>query len=57
LIIDTDLCGVCENCIPTCPKELIKRVGYTMIVKDGCDDCGECLDSCPLGAMFLDSEY
>ena len=50
--IDQDDCGVCEKCIPYCPKGLIEKKGYTMIIKDGCDDCGICLDACPLGAIY-----
>lgn len=23
-----------------------------MIIKDGCDDCGICMDMCPLGAIY-----
>ena len=57
MIIDPDYCGVCEQCIPACPKGLIIRIAYSMKVKDGCDDCGECIDTCPLGAMFLDDDY
>ena len=52
IVIDLDECGVCEKCIPVCPKDLIEKKGYTMIIKDGCDDCGICLDICPLGAIY-----
>lgn len=52
IVIDLDECGVCEKCIPTCPKGLIEKRGYTMIIKDGCDDCGICIDMCPLGAIY-----
>ncbi len=52
IVIDLDECGVCEKCIPICPKGLIEKKGYTMIIKDGCDDCGICLDICPLGAIY-----
>ncbi|MCQ2964116.1 MAG: 4Fe-4S binding protein [archaeon] len=52
--IEADLCGVCEKCIPVCPNELIIKVGYTMKVKEGCVNCGECYNICPLGAIFLD---
>lgn len=52
--IEADLCGVCEKCIPACPHGLIERIGYTMKVNEGCVNCGECYESCPLGAIFLD---
>ena len=52
IVIDLDDCGVCEKCIPVCPKDLIEKKGYTMIIKDGCDDCGICIDACPLGAIY-----
>lgn len=52
--IESDLCGVCEKCVPACPHGLIKRVGYSMKVDKDCVNCGECYDSCPLGAIFLE---
>ena len=54
--IDHDDCGVCEKCIPYCPKGLIEKKGYTMVIHDGCDNCGECIDECPLGAIYDDEE-
>ena len=37
-MIDNEYCGVCEQCVPKCPKDLIIKIGYTMKVRDGCDD-------------------
>ncbi len=48
-MIDNEYCGVCEQCVPKCPKDLIIKIGYTMKVRDGCDDCGLCIEACPLG--------
>ena len=56
IVIDLDDCGVCEKCIPYCPKGLIEKKGYTMIINDGCDNCGLCIDECPLGAIYDDEE-
>jgi len=54
LMIDNEYCGVCEQCVPKCPKDLIIKIGYTMKVRDGCDDCGLCIEACPLGAMYIE---
>ncbi|WP_296869905.1 4Fe-4S binding protein, partial [uncultured Methanobrevibacter sp.] len=27
IVIDLDECGVCEKCIPVCPKDLIEKKG------------------------------
>lgn len=56
MIIEQEECGVCEKCVPVCPKGLIKRIGFKMIISDGCNKCGDCLNACPLGAIFLDEE-
>ena len=50
-MIDNEYCGVCEQCVPKCPKDLIIKIGYTMKVRDGCDDCGLCIEACPLGIL------
>ena len=50
-MIDNEYCGVCEQCVPKCPKDLIIKIGYTMKVRDGCDDCGLCIEACPLGRL------
>ena len=52
-MIDNEYCGVCEQCVPKCPKDLIIKIGYTMKVRDGCDDCGLCIEACPLGLTNL----
>lgn len=54
--IDITECGVCEACIDVCPLGLIKKKGYKMTVKKGCDKCGECLEVCPTECIILDED-
>jgi ferredoxin len=52
MIIDSEACGACEECIDKCPLGLIKRKVFEVIILEGCNDCGECIDACPCGAII-----
>jgi len=57
IIIDSDECGVCEDCIDVCPNEAIEKRAFKVIVHNElCDDCEECIEVCPTGAIYIDKE-
>lgn len=49
-------CGLCEACVDVCLLGIIKKKGYKMVIREGCDDCGECLKICPIGCIIPDKE-
>jgi len=54
-------CRHCEDapCIDACPVEAIQRdtaTGAVLLDVDTCVGCGECMESCPYGAIFRDHE-
>jgi pyruvate kinase len=58
ILLDTSVCGVCQNCIQTCPHGIWERneVGDTTINKDNVKDCTmdmECVRVCPTGAIEI----
>lgn len=50
--IDKDKCIGCQTCVMNCPEKVI-------IMVDGkawkCDECGECVKHCTIGALSLKS--
>ena len=51
LKVDMEECGVCEDCM----EEAIERRAYTIIIDESkCNNCGECVDVCPVGALYED---
>lgn len=48
VILDTDKCIGCTNCIKKCPTEAIRvKDGKAKIINNRCIDCGECIRTCP----------
>ncbi len=54
------LCMHCENapCIPPCPTYAVARRddGIVLIMPDKCNGCGLCVDACPYGAIYFNTE-
>ncbi len=52
------VCQQCGNppCVPACPEEAIKKGRSTESIEvdlEKCTGCGECVESCPFGAITL----
>lgn len=52
VIVDEELCTLCEKCITICPYNALRRKGSTIEVHDKkCTACGACIVQCPTGAL------
>ncbi len=51
--VDVDRCDLCLNCVKTCPRNLLKEDGKTIVLvqPEDCDLCKRCMDSCARGAL------
>ena len=48
VMLDSDKCRGCINCVKRCPTEAIRvKGGKAFIISDRCIDCGECIRICP----------
>lgn len=53
VILDSDKCNGCVNCMKRCPTEAIRvRNGKAAIMYDRCVGCGECVRVCPTQAKL-----
>ncbi len=60
MILDTDVCALCQNCIQVCPHDIytLSKDGNKTTVIDPnklglCEMDGHCLEVCPTGALEL----
>lgn len=57
VVLDSDACRGCTNCIKRCPVEAIRvRKSKASIIAERCIDCGECIRMCPHKAKKADSD-
>jgi len=57
VLLDTDKCHGCTNCLRHCPTEAIRvRHGKAKILKERCIDCGECVRVCQSHAKYVASD-
>ena len=50
-LIDPEICIRCNTCEETCPVDAITHDKRNYVVAfDKCNECGDCLPSCPTGA-------
>ncbi|MBM4288727.1 MAG: electron transfer flavoprotein subunit alpha [Deltaproteobacteria bacterium] len=53
IIIESDLCTGCGQCLEVCLFDALELVGDKVAVKDGCNLCGACVAVCEYGALSL----
>jgi len=56
-----NVCRQCEDapCAAACPVEAIilnERTGAWVVDAEECIGCGDCVEACPYGAIFLDKD-
>jgi len=55
---NTRRCKACWKCIETCPKQVIKKVGFLwhkhIAIQNGdnCTGCKKCIKACPYGVFI-----
>ena len=49
--IDRNVCGLCLGCATICPESLYYFEEEELTIKEGCTDCGLCIECCPVKAI------
>ncbi|MCP4571039.1 MAG: 4Fe-4S dicluster domain-containing protein [bacterium] len=53
-IVDVAKCNGCEECVETCPTEVISMVdGHAFVNAEECIDCEACVEECPEEAISM----
>ena len=53
LILYSEKCIACGNCVEACPFGVLRLEGDTLIVGEGCTLCGACVEVCEVEALAL----
>ena len=53
LILSTEKCSACGQCVDACPFAVLSLEGDTLVIGEGCTLCGACVEVCPEGALEL----
>ncbi len=54
LLIDHDLCTLCEACIPVCPFGSLEIKEGKLLVDESCTLCGACVPEWPVSALLIE---
>ncbi len=53
-LVDIPKCNACEECVETCPTEVISMVdGHAFVNAEECIDCEACIEECPEEAISM----
>jgi electron transfer flavoprotein alpha subunit len=53
LILYTEKCIACGNCVEACPFGVLSLEGEELIIGEGCNLCGACVEVCEVEALAL----
>ncbi len=51
--VDFDQCSLCEACVPECPEDVMFVKVELASAAWKCDLCGDCVDVCGTGALWI----
>jgi ferredoxin len=56
-LVDKAKSTACEDCVESCPTEVISMVdGHAFVNAEECIDCEACIDACPEDAISMVDE-
>ncbi|MGC2434582.1 MAG: 4Fe-4S binding protein, partial [Desulfobaccales bacterium] len=53
LIVDSEKCIACGQCVEVCPFGVLNLTAETLVIGEGCNLCGACVEVCPVEALAL----
>lgn len=57
IILNENVCTVCQTCIDTCPMGVFEFDGEKVLItqEDQCIECRACEAACPVSAIVVES--